>query len=144
MTFVLELCHDRHDTALGGTTLPTAADLFIILLNMIYTNFLSSLQHDLCINMLKISKIVYFLQVGSKYYHQICGISQGSVLSTLLCSLYYANMERDYLEIGKDDLLMRIVDDYLYVTPSKKSATRFLNQMLNGKIFVCLYWCFTP
>ena len=43
-------------------------------------------------------------------------------------------MEQDYFQIGKDDLLMRIVDDYLYITPSKESAARFLDQMLNGKV----------
>ena len=56
------------------------------------------------------------------------------MLSTLLCSLYYASMERDYFQIGKDDLLMRIVDDYLFVSPSKERAIKFLNQMLNGKV----------
>ena len=68
-----------------------------------------------------------------KYYQQSLGISQGSVLSTLLCSMYYAEMEREYMEIDEDDLLMRIVDDYLYVTPSLESATKFLDLMLEGK-----------
>lgn len=76
---------------------------------------------------------LFYLQVGSKYFHQTCGISQGSVLSTLLCSMYYASMERDYFRIAKNEMLMRIVDDYLYITPSKDNALKFLDLMLNGK-----------
>ena len=37
------------------------------------------------------------------------------------------------MEIDEDDLLMRIVDDYLYVSPSLESATKFLNLLLQGK-----------
>ena len=67
-----------------------------------------------------------------KYYIQTGGISQGSVLSTLLCSIYYADMEREFFNITEDELLMRIVDDYLYVTPSQESAVKFLDLMLKG------------
>ena len=41
-------------------------------------------------------------------------------------------MEREFFEVIEDELLMRIVDDYLYVTPSRECATKFLSLMLEG------------
>jgi hypothetical protein len=36
-------------------------------------------------------------QIGSAFYRQAKGIPQGSVVSTYLCSLLYADMERKHL-----------------------------------------------
>ncbi|XP_077988629.1 telomerase reverse transcriptase-like [Glandiceps talaboti] len=55
---------------------------------------LQKLRKHICGNMVKI---------GGNFYSQICGIPQGSVLSTLLCSYYYGNMEQKYLKgVDKD------------------------------------------
>ncbi|KAH3716234.1 hypothetical protein DPMN_058953 [Dreissena polymorpha] len=72
------------------------------------------------------------VKVGRQYYLQNEGISQGSILSTLLCNFYYACMERDHIALQSDELLMRVVDDYLFVSPSLESATGFLRTMLAG------------
>ncbi|KAJ7427770.1 hypothetical protein BTVI_01585 [Pitangus sulphuratus] len=37
------------------------------------------------------------LEIGNRYYLQCCGIPQGSILSTLLCSLCYGDMENKLL-----------------------------------------------
>lgn len=72
------------------------------------------------------------LQVGKAWYRQTQGVSQGSVLSTLLCSFYYGAMETDIISVAPDDLLMRLVDDFLLVTPSLQQAQRFLARLLKG------------
>jgi hypothetical protein len=41
------------------------------------------------VNVLRIGTI----QIGDKFYRQIVGIPQGSVLSTILCSFFYGDME---------------------------------------------------
>lgn len=35
-------------------------------------------------------------QIGNNYYRQVVGIPQGSVLSTLLCSFFYGDLERQF------------------------------------------------
>ncbi|XP_078575920.1 telomerase reverse transcriptase-like isoform X3 [Branchiostoma floridae x Branchiostoma japonicum] len=73
------------------------------------------------------------IQVGGSYYRQISGISQGSCLSSLLCSFFYADMERRHLcGMDTDGLLLRLVDDFLLVTPHLDQATAFLCTMLDG------------
>ncbi|KAI8510175.1 hypothetical protein Bbelb_126030 [Branchiostoma belcheri] len=73
------------------------------------------------------------IQIGRTYYRQISGISQGSRLSTLLCSFFYADMERRHLQgMDTDGLLLRLVDDFLLVTPHLNRATAFLYTMLDG------------
>ncbi|CAE1228151.1 TERT [Acanthosepion pharaonis] len=78
------------------------------------------------------------VKLDSHYYTQTQGISQGSVLSTLLCNIYYGHMENKMLKLDSDALMMRMVDDFLLVTPQKSTAFRFLNKMLNG---IPLYNC---
>ena len=72
-------------------------------------------------------------QVGDQHYIQKAGISQGSVLSTLMCSLYYAHMEGSLPARAPGDVRMRVVDDYLYVTPNSGRAQAFLDTMLAGE-----------
>ncbi|XP_052259795.1 LOW QUALITY PROTEIN: telomerase reverse transcriptase-like [Dreissena polymorpha] len=72
------------------------------------------------------------VKVGRQYYLQNEGISQGSILSTLLCNFYYACMEHDHIALQSDELLMRVVDDYHFVSPSLERATGFLRTMLAG------------
>ncbi|URD91118.1 Telomerase reverse transcriptase [Musa troglodytarum] len=150
------------------------------------------------------------LQVGQNFYLQKVGISHGSVLSSLLCSYYYAHMERSLIlpylqrsssdlvvstskytinecttelanntisgveslkynmtclghpnitDLGKsnllpftehhatevntvtsdkecstswDNLLLRLIDDFFFISTSKKQAARFFNRMTRG------------
>ena len=41
--------------------------------------------------------ILNVVKIDNRYYRQINGIPQGSILSTLLCSLFYAQMDKEYL-----------------------------------------------
>ncbi|XP_038975900.1 telomerase reverse transcriptase-like isoform X2 [Phoenix dactylifera] len=74
------------------------------------------------------------LQVGRNFYLQKVGISQGSLLSSLLCSFYYGHMERNvifpYLEKAHRLLNGKyMVDEKLFhgIKPVKDDAT-FLGQ----------------
>ncbi|XP_071797904.1 telomerase reverse transcriptase-like [Asterias amurensis] len=61
------------------------------------------------------------------------GIPQGSIISSFLCNYFYAAMEKEHLPYyGKDELLMRLLDDFLFVTPHLENAQRFLTLLLNG------------
>ncbi|KAL6051599.1 Telomerase reverse transcriptase, variant 3 [Balamuthia mandrillaris] len=90
--------------------------------------------------------------LDGRFYRQRKGIPQGSVLSSLLCSLLYGYMENnclehlpkeDYsLETGNDPLenkrdpakgvLVRLIDDFLYITTCKEKAERFVADMQEG------------
>ena len=73
-------------------------------------------------------------KAGGHYYLQKQGICQGSVVSTLLCSFYYGTMEKEYLPpvLEGEEILMRQVDDFLYVTPYIKRAIAFTDIFLRG------------
>ena len=108
------------------------------------------------------------LQLGNKFYLQNCGIPQGSVLSSLLCSFYYGDMDRNvifpFLErscgpatehvSGKDNcpdvsaalsssennviqafpkyMLLRFIDDFLFLSTSKQQAASFFSRLQRG------------
>ena len=74
------------------------------------------------------------VKVGKKYYRQRVGIPQGSVLSSFLCSYFYADLERQHLSFldAPDCLLMRLTDDFLLITLDKSKAIRFVETMLRG------------
>ena len=78
---------------------------------------------------------------GRSFFRQKEGIAQGSVLSTLLCNVYYGDVEKDLLkgvfdgfkeEEGDDYMLVRIVDDFLLVTTKEEAAVEFLTKMKTG------------
>jgi hypothetical protein len=52
---------------------------------------------------------VFLFQIGQRYYRQIVGIPQGSVLSVLLCSFFYGDLERTRLNILDDPKSVRIL-----------------------------------
>ncbi|RDW68574.1 hypothetical protein BP5796_09231 [Coleophoma crateriformis] len=74
------------------------------------------------------------VKIGKKFYRQKQGIPQGSVLSSLLCNYFYADLETkhlSFLQLG-DSLLLRLIDDFLLVTTSQQQARQFLQTMHNG------------
>ncbi|KAL3044116.1 hypothetical protein OYC64_003867 [Pagothenia borchgrevinki] len=74
------------------------------------------------------------VQFGKKTYRQCRGIPQGSVVSSLLCCLCYSHMENVLFEgiTEKKGCLMRLVDDFLLITPDLNRAQHFLNILLAG------------
>jgi telomerase reverse transcriptase len=55
----------------------------------------------------------------------------------MLCSLYYGQMERDHPDLAglvfqDRDLLMRLVDDFLLITPDINIAKKFMHVMSTG------------
>jgi len=75
------------------------------------------------------------VKMGKKYYRQKTGVPQGSVVSSLLCNYFYADMEKHCLSfLGGDEgsLLLRLIDDFLLITTEKNTATRFLQTLHNG------------
>ncbi|XP_071355538.1 telomerase reverse transcriptase [Trachinotus anak] len=74
------------------------------------------------------------VQFGKKTYRQCRGIPQGSVVSSLLCCLCYGHMEnvlfKDITE--NKGCLMRLVDDFLLITPDLQDAQTFLKILLSG------------
>ncbi|KAJ3436996.1 telomerase reverse transcriptase [Anaeramoeba flamelloides] len=75
------------------------------------------------------------IKLSGQFYIQKRGIPQGSVLSTLLSSIFYGNFERtvlaEYLN-HPDSLLIRMIDDFFFITPKKDLAISFLKLMLPG------------
>lgn len=74
------------------------------------------------------------VMIGKRYYRQKTGIPQGSVLSSILCNFFYAELERDVLgfALGKDCLLLRLLDDFLLITVNRGHAERFVQVMHDG------------
>ncbi|KAK2921289.1 telomerase reverse transcriptase [Channa argus] len=74
------------------------------------------------------------VQFGKKTYRQCRGIPQGSVVSSLLCCLCYGHMENIlFKDITKNKgCLMRLVDDFLLITPDIHEAQSFLRILLAG------------
>ncbi|GAQ05707.1 hypothetical protein ALT_3028 [Aspergillus lentulus] len=75
------------------------------------------------------------VKVGRKYFRQRNGIPQGSILSSVLCNLFYAQMERESLGFldPNEAVLLRLVDDFLLITTTSNLAMRFLQIMLKGQ-----------
>ena len=67
-------------------------------------------------------------------YRQNKGISQGSCVSSHFCHMYLSHMEAQHLRIHHQDTLIRMVDDYLFITDSQPRANSFLSFFLNESI----------
>uniref|UniRef100_UPI0037E8C812 telomerase reverse transcriptase n=1 Tax=Semicossyphus pulcher TaxID=241346 RepID=UPI0037E8C812 len=74
------------------------------------------------------------VQFGKKTYRQCRGIPQGSVVSSLLCCLCYGHMENSLFKhiTERKGCLMRLVDDFLLITPGLHEAESFLRVLLAG------------
>lgn len=75
------------------------------------------------------------VKIGKKFYRQKSGIPQGSVLSSLLCNFFYAELERYVLGfvLDEDSVLVRLLDDFLLITIRREHAQRFLRVMHCGQ-----------
>ena len=83
-----------------------------------------------------------------RYLVQSSGISQGSILSSLLCNLYYGDIEQgmlhdaefqhhwiedsDTIPSGSFNFLARLVDDFIFVTTDEAALETFLQRMYRG------------
>ncbi|NP_001077335.1 telomerase reverse transcriptase [Danio rerio] len=75
----------------------------------------------------------YVIHYDQQMFRQVCGIPQGSSVSSLLCNLCYGHMEKALLkDIAKGGCLMRLIDDFLLITPHLSKATEFLTTLLSG------------
>ncbi|THZ83173.1 hypothetical protein D6C84_05168 [Aureobasidium pullulans] len=74
------------------------------------------------------------VQIGKKFYRQTTGIPQGSIVSSLLCNFFYAELESKSLAFLQDDesLLLRLIDDFLLISTNRDTATRFVQVMHRG------------
>ena len=74
------------------------------------------------------------IKIGKKFFRQKSGIPQGSVLSSLLCNYFYAELEREYFTfLEKDEsIFLRLIDDFLLITTNKDHARKFLQIMHDG------------
>ncbi|CDZ98129.1 telomerase reverse transcriptase [Phaffia rhodozyma] len=74
------------------------------------------------------------IKIGPRYFRQTQGIPQGSIVSTHLCSFFYADMERKHLGFTSDPdcMLVRLVDDFLLISTNKSKAIQFVRAMHAG------------
>ncbi|XP_069689925.1 telomerase reverse transcriptase-like [Periplaneta americana] len=81
-------------------------------------------------NLLKLQMV----KSGKRTYILKTGIPQGGRLSCVLCNLYYSHMDKTHLSefISDENLLLRAVDDYLFITPDLTTANRFFERMKAG------------
>ena len=78
---------------------------------------------------------VHVMHNSKSHYRLARGIPQGSRLSSALCHIYYGHMVQEHLSEflnHADDLLIRVVDDFLYLTPSSERARAFHQRIHEG------------
>lgn len=47
-------------------------------------------------------QLIITSQIGRDYYRQIVGIPQGSILSAILCSFFYGDLEKEFGQFKND------------------------------------------
>lgn len=74
------------------------------------------------------------VRIDNTNYRQTLGIPQGSILSSLLCALFYGHL--DSMCLGRFDvpgtLILRYTDDFLLITDNQNVALDFINHILRG------------
>ena len=89
-------------------------------------------ERDRLLHLLRQHVTGNLVKIGSEFYRQRVGIPQGSSLSTMLCSFFYADMEASRLAFDHRSLLLRYTDDFLLITRSKSTAKAFYRAMSDG------------
>ncbi|BGP32724.1 Telomerase reverse transcriptase [Rhodotorula toruloides] len=94
----------------------------------------SSVARDRLIHLLREHITTNLVKVSGRLYRQKTGIPQGSILSSLLCALFYGDMERRKLAFtdNEDSTLLRYVDDFLFISTERERAICFLSTMSDG------------
>jgi hypothetical protein len=77
------------------------------------------------------------IELNSTFYHQKLGILQGSILSSLLCCLYLAHVEKEVIlpQIQAESslhVMIRQIDDYLFICDDVLVAKRFVEILSAG------------
>jgi telomerase reverse transcriptase len=78
---------------------------------------------------------VHVVHHDKTHYRLKRGIPQGSQLSSALCHIYYGHLVREHLfEFlnHPEDLLIRVVDDFLYLTTNGERARAFHHRIHQG------------
>ncbi|KAJ1979265.1 Telomerase reverse transcriptase [Dimargaris xerosporica] len=76
-----------------------------------------------------------WVMIQDRPYQQTVGIPQGSILSSLLCNLFFGVLENQHLATiltSGDALLLRLTDDFLLITPHQQEAMQFYQCMARG------------
>ncbi|KAG0250839.1 hypothetical protein BG011_008049 [Mortierella polycephala] len=75
------------------------------------------------------------VKFGRHFYRQTTGIPQGSILSPSLCRFFYDEMEKNILSEliqDMDSAMVRLADDFLFISRKQERATSFLQTMSMG------------
>lgn len=100
-------------------------------------------QKPTLLRLLREHLLTNVVQIGGQVFVQAQGIPQGSVLSTLLCNLYYAHFEHKIVwrrlkrVVGDPsachhEALLRYTDDFLFVSTSLRRAQTFATLLHEG------------
>jgi telomerase reverse transcriptase len=92
-------------------------------------------SRDKMVKVLREHLLGNIVNMGSQFCKQIVGIPQGSILSTLLCSFFYGNLERrklHFVQQDEDGVLLRYVDDFIYISLHQDLVARFVKEMYAG------------
>jgi telomerase reverse transcriptase len=91
-------------------------------------------QRKAILNLLEEHVESNLIKLGNRFYRQKEGIPQGSVVSSILCSFFYSELERQVLDYINDShsLLLRLIDDFLVITTKRDVAERFMRDMHVG------------
>ncbi|OBT76587.1 hypothetical protein VF21_05363 [Pseudogymnoascus sp. 05NY08] len=104
--------------------------------NTVFTENLTVQSHskDQLLSLLSEHVQRNLVKIGKKFYRQKKGIPQGSVISSLLCNYFYADLEVKHLSFLNPDgsLLLRLIDDFLLITIDPEHARRFIQTMHDG------------
>ena len=92
------------------------------------------IKRDILLEKLHALLFCNVVKLGRQLFIQTVGIPQGACVSSLLCAAYFGHMDKTVCAsfLGSHNLLVRMTDDMLFVTPHKDTAKRFLELMLDG------------